>query len=209
MHIVCKTVFFLAIIIAVSGCGVLFSSDSISDTMEPRLALTRVTSNLKKAKSYTYISKSVTDVGEVTSELEYIAPDRFAMKSKMPGAVTDMIVIGDDSFSRVNGGKWKKDEVDSKKTADTLRTSFDFDDRENVTDIEFAGRETIDGREMFVYKFQTMKPYKMQQTVWVLPKTALPLKVGTVGDFGGSKIESTTVFDFDKKTTIERPEVFQ
>lgn len=201
----------LAVVFLSIGCGKvseLFSGGAIDDSMEPRAALTLSTAKLKKRSTYSLVAKSKTVAGEVTTELGFVAPDKFSVKTTMPAALTEAIVVGDDVFTRVNGGKWTKDAGESGISREGLMPGFDFENREDVIDVEFSGREVIDQKEVLVYKFKSLKPYRINQTVWVDPQTSLPVKGLSDGEFSGAKIETSTSYDYQREISIVRPQVF-
>ena len=141
----------------------------------------------------------------------------------------EAIIIGSDEYEKFEG-KWKK----SKKTKfdelfDNVIKIIDVSDLKYMTNVEFAGKETLDGVETSVYRFeQDLKAMRrdieakfgggaklpeyfdeMKGKIWINAE-GLPVKTENIRRTEETKtkiqtIKKTTVYRYDREIKIEAP----
>ncbi|HVE59744.1 MAG TPA: hypothetical protein VNB22_23230 [Pyrinomonadaceae bacterium] len=164
----------------------------------PRADLISATQKLQKL---TFWSARITSetTPEANAEMQFVAPDRYRIK-KTDGEV---VVIGNDSYSNENG-KWEKlDDDIGEFIREQTRTGIE-EGVKNLKDVQIVGKEKVDGKEATVYSH---KFGDITTKVWIGTESGLQLKNEVEANVGGKMEKQTTVYDYDKKVTIEAPKI--
>ncbi len=132
----------------------------------------------------THSTVTLTDSGQSQeSTVEYAPPDRYHV---LIGS-DELAVIGQVVFLKV-GERW---ETTTQLTADQVINPDQLDYLEaTIQDYQLAGNETLDGKMMKVYTYQSGY---LNQTLWLVNRTrlwvgeadGLPYKINTTGDIAG------------------------
>jgi hypothetical protein len=172
--------------------------ETFTSGANPRADLISATQKLQKLKFWSARITSET-TPEANAEMQYVAPDRYRIK-KTDGEV---IVIGNDSYSNENG-KWKKLDDDIGEFIREQTRSGIEEGVKNLKDVQIAGKEKVNGKDATVY---THKFGDISTKVWIGTESGLQLKNEVEANVGGKIEKQTTVYDYDKKITIEAPKI--
>ncbi|MBS1795062.1 MAG: hypothetical protein JSS81_14480 [Acidobacteria bacterium] len=135
----------------------------------------------------------------IDAEMQYVAPNRFHIKK----AEGELIVIGNDAYSFENG-KWQKSgETNADDILSQTKAGIEEGVR-NLKDIKIARREKINGRDAAVYEYGAGG---VTTRVWIAVDSGLELKNEVETTIAGKPAKQTTVYDYDRKVTIEAPKI--
>ena len=135
----------------------------------------------------------------VNVEMEYIAPDRYRFKL-LSGEV---IVIGNDTYSNEDG-KWEKDDEDAGDNIKEQITMGINEGAKNLKEVQIVGKEKVNGKDATVYSH---KFGDISTKVWIANDSGLELKNEVVANIGGKVQKQMTVYDYNKKISIEAPKI--
>jgi hypothetical protein len=166
--------------------------------VNPRADLISATQKLQKL---TFWSARITSetTPDANAEMQYVAPDRYRIK-KTDGEV---IVIGNDSFSNENG-KWEKLDDNIGEFIREQTTSGIEQGVRNLKDVQIVGKEKVGDKDATIYSH---KFGDISTKVWIGTESGLQLKNEVEANVGGKLEKQTTVYDYDKKVTIEAPKI--
>jgi hypothetical protein len=194
---------------ATKSAGVISASDKPLDVM------TRATRGQLDAKSYRANMKNTASNGSAnTLMVEYVAPDRYHMSthSQAGGRDTSLeyIIVGKDTFMRMNGGEWRRFPVDMSKMISAFRDPKFIDEITKSADIKFVGADTLDGAPMLVYEYTLDNAagmnIKTHAKTWVAVSDGLPRKSESEGEFSGVKTTTEMIIsDYNSDIKIEPP----
>jgi hypothetical protein len=194
---------------ATTTAGVISANDKPLDVM------TRATRGQLDAKSYRANMKNTASNGSAnTLMVEYVAPDRYHMSthSQAGGRDTSLeyIIVGKDTFMRMNGGEWRRFPVDMSKMISAFRDPKFIDEITKSADIKFVGADTLDGAPMLVYEYTLDNAagmnIKTHAKTWVAVADGLPRKSESEGEFSGVKTTTEMIIsDYNSDIKIEPP----
>jgi hypothetical protein len=194
---------------ASTSAGVVSASDKPLDVM------TRATRAQLDAKSYrANIKNTSSNNSTSTIVVEYAAPDRYHMTTHAQAGGRDTsleyIIVGKDTFMKMNGGAWQRFPVDMSKMITTFRDPKFIDEITKSSDIKFVGADTLDGAPMLVYEYTMNNAagmnIKTHAKTWVAIADGLPRKSESEGEFSGVKTKTEmTVSDYNSDIKIEAP----
>ncbi|HEX8250618.1 MAG TPA: hypothetical protein VF599_20765 [Pyrinomonadaceae bacterium] len=179
----------------------------VSESTDPKDAVQAAFRKFMDAKFYHSIVKTKNAQAEIETEIDFNAPDRFWIKNNISNYNSEIIITGGDSYSRTNDGKWTKMPAGQAPSAKDMRGSMTDEYFTSMKDFEAAGRENLNGKETVVYKFKSSYGGESASKVWVATDTGLPLRVDTEGVYGGTPVQTSIVYDYDKETKIEAPKL--
>jgi len=133
------------------------SKETIADS-DPKTALVGSMKSLQEAESWVAdvdTSNDVSPQANVKMQVKYSAPDSFQIETESGANKMKMISVGGDTFIQTNG-KWQKTpaSVNSGQMMNNWREMFSDRKLAAFKNIEFAGKETIDGKELSVYTYE-------------------------------------------------------
>lgn len=187
-----------------------------------REALIKALKAKLNARSYRIKVDQVATVGKMhnTQEGDYVAPDRLRVISEasMDGrsGKQEMIVIGQQAYSKNPGGKWQKTHIDPQKLEFArMRDQILIENLSKAEDsfVKFSGG-VQDGMQAFVYGQTVAAGPKLvtrgKTTTWVSVADGFPYKVELVAetDFYGEPMSlksTTTYYDYNADIKIEAP----
>lgn len=191
------------------GGGVISASD------KPLDAMLRAAHAQLDARSYrANIESAGANDAHTTLLVEYAAPDRYHMvtHAQVSGREfsQEYVIVGKDTFMRMNGGAWSRFPVDMKQLIAGFRDPKFIDDLAKQSDVKLAGPDTLDGQPMLVYSYSTKNPMgmniKSDSKTWVAVSDGLPRKTESEGEMSGKKTKSTITFsDYNSDIRIEPP----
>lgn len=145
---------------------------------------------------------------EIKSQVDYVAPDRYHISYLGgTGAGMEMIMIGNQSFMKTNGGKWNKFPGGANSAIPTLRDSFTEEGLKSLSETKYEGEDTIDGKAALVYTYKNVTPkgdYPFTSKMWVSTQSGLPMRI-VVNYENGVLKQMTINYDTESKVTIEAP----
>lgn len=172
--------------------------ESYTSGANPRADLISATQRLQKLKQWSARITSET-MPEANAEMEYIAPDRYRIKK----ADGEVVVIGNDSYSNEDG-KWEKLEDDIGEFIREQTRAGIEEGVKNLQNVEIVGKDKVNGKDATVYRH---KFGDITTKVWIGTESGLQLKNEVEANVGGTIQKQTTVYDYDKKVSIEAPKI--
>lgn len=187
-----------------------------------RAALIRALQAKLDAKSYRMKVEQSSNLGmSNTQQADYVAPDRYrvTVEMRMNGRESgkqEMIVAGQQAYSKTAEGKWQKIQVDPQRLEFARardRMQIENLNKAQDADVKFSGG-VEDGMQAFVYEQSLAASPKIttrtKTTTWVGIADGLPRKVEIVADtdFEGSPQSlklTTTYYDYNADIKIEPP----
>ena len=140
---------------------------------------------------------------EVTTDLEFVAPDRFRVKTG-PGLET--IVIGKDVYLSMNGSFTKLPGAMGNTVPD-LRATFNKEGRKWFSDVRYVGEESVNGEASLVYEYKNKGEGSRGENdskIWIAKDDGLPLKIESRYKTGDLKT-MTIEYEYDPNIKIEIP----
>ncbi len=140
---------------------------------------------------------------EVTTDLEFVAPDRFRVKTG-PGLET--IVIGKDVYLSMNGSFTKLPGAMGNTVPD-LRATFNKEGRKWFSDVRFVGEETVNGEASLVYEYKNKGEGNRGENdskIWIAKDEGLPLKIESRYKTGDLKT-MTIEYEYNPNIKIDVP----
>jgi hypothetical protein len=140
---------------------------------------------------------------DVKTDLEFVAPDRFRIKTG-PGLET--IVIGKDVYVSLEGS-YMKLPGGMPDSVPNLREAFEKEGRKWFSDVRFVGEETVNGRPSYAYDYVNKGPQNAGENnskIWVAKDDGLPLRIESRYKSGNLKT-MTIEYEYDPNIKIEVP----
>jgi outer membrane lipoprotein-sorting protein len=140
---------------------------------------------------------------EVKTDLEFVAPDRFRIKTG-PGLET--IVIGKDVYLSMNGSFEKLPGAMDGSIPD-LRATFNKEGRKWFSDVKYVGEESVGSKPSLVYEYKNKGEGNLGENdskIWVGKDDGLPLKIESRYKRGNLKT-MVIEYEYDPNIKIEAP----
>ncbi|MFV0389906.1 MAG: hypothetical protein ACK5NT_14270 [Pyrinomonadaceae bacterium] len=198
---------FSLILLGLSGCKSLGIGGSKLASMSPDEAVKSSFKDLNKQKSYH--SEITSKIGDrsLTTKADYQSPDKFYVVNKIGDTTNEVIVIGNDTFSRMNEGDWTKASEGASPNVKKLRDELSAKAEKSMSDVKAVGTETVDGKATHVYTFKSNEGGSSDSKIWLLDDSGLPLKVESKGNYSGQEVNVVISYDYNAKVDISKPEV--
>jgi Outer membrane lipoprotein-sorting protein len=151
----------------------------------------------------------MTSEGTMTmnADLDYIAPDRFRIKTELPnGQSSEMVLIGKQTYMKL-GDRWQKMPIDIGTKVPNMRETFTREGMKWFKEIKYEGEESAEGEPAYLYSYDGEAPgggMAYSSKIWVAKNDGRPVKIHATykkGDMKSMKI----VYDYETKVTIEPP----
>jgi hypothetical protein len=197
----------ISVLLTISfGCklGNLFGG--ISQSTDPKEAVTSAFKKFQAVNYYHSVTTTKNAQATVQTETDFNAPDKFWIKNSVVGTKSEVIVIGNESFSRLSEGKWTK-MPDGQMSATEMRKTMSEAAIAGMKDFETVGKESLNGKDAFVYKIKGTYGGESASKVWIAVDSGLPVRVDTEGNFGGTNMNISIIYDYEKETKIETPKI--
>ena len=197
----------LIVVVGVDCKFLKFSSGGggVNESAAPVDTVKAAYKTVQDARFYQATSTSTNSLGTIVTTTVYNAPDRFWTKNAGTNFIGEVIVAGDDSYSRANGGKWTKVTSGQALKASDMKPYDLF--AASVSNVESAGKETMNGKDSLIYKFNSSYGGEAIAKMWVEKSSGLPLRVESVGSYTGTSVAITMTYDFEHETKVETPDV--
>ena len=205
-----------------------------NQSLTPKEILRKSLKTLEDQKAWTGEMIASNDSTSTSSKflVEFLAPDKSRVVWTFEGKIIlEGITIGQDDYVNLDG-KWEKSKKDKfDEFVNKINKLVDCVEEKYMGDVEFAGKELLDGIETdfyqydydvkgfmkdFMEKMQTgTKPpdrfEEMKVKVWINPQ-GLPVKFESVNKIEESKgkittLKKTTTYRFDREIKIEAPKL--
>lgn len=140
---------------------------------------------------------------DVKTDLEFVAPDRFRIKTG-PGLET--VVIGKDVYVSLEGS-FMKLPGGMPDSVPNLREAFEKEGRKWFSDVRFVGEETVNGRPAYAYEYVNKGPQAAGENnskIWVAQDGGLPLRLESRFKSGNFKT-MTIEYEYDPNIKIDVP----
>lgn len=144
---------------------------SVADDADPKKTLIDAMKNLQQAPSWIADVETSNDLAAEANakmNIKYLAPDSFEMNNETGGQKMQIVAVGGGTYLQVNG-KWQKapDSVDMAGMINNWKEVFSEEKLNAFRNIQFAGRETVNGKELAAYTYeidqQAAMPEEMKQ----------------------------------------------
>lgn len=182
------------------------SGGGVSESTDPKTAVTTAFKRLMDAKFYHSVVKTKNAQYEVVSEIDYNAPDKYWIKNNLAGVKNEIITAGSDSFMRMNDGKWTKITDQQNISISETRNKMSEESLKSMKDFEFAGTENLNGKDTVTFKFKNSLGGESSSKMWIT-KEGLPIRIDTEGSISGNSLSLSITYDYEKETKIEAPKV--
>ena len=144
---------------------------------------------------------------EIKSQVAYAAPDKYHVKYLGgTGAGMEIIFIGNQMYMKT-GDKWSKMPSAQGSSIPTLRDSFTDEGLKSLTDVNYEGTDTINGKPAAVYSYKNVTPvgnYPFTSKIWISEEKGVPMKVYV--EYSNGMLKNMTVnYDTETPVTIDAP----
>jgi hypothetical protein len=149
---------------------------------------------------------TITDLkkGEQVSSMEFVAPDRFRMKT---ADGMSQLIIGDAMYMDMNGQMMRMPVPGVAKLTAQYRNEAFLRQVEGGMNVQALPDEAVDGEPAKVYAYTVTEPVKADAKTWVSRSSGLPIQTDSSGKFMG--VKSTTRVRYsgfdDPSIRIESP----
>lgn len=189
------------------GCKYLnLEGGGISQSTDPKEAIAIAYKKFQGVSFYHSVTTTRNAQATVQTELDFNAPDKYWIKNSVSGTKSEIIVIGNESFSRLSEGKWTK-MPENQMSATEMRKTLSEAAVAGMKDFEAVGKESLNGKDTFVYKFKNTYGGESASKIWIAADSGLPMRVDTEGNFSGTNLTSSIIYDYEKETKIETPKI--
>ncbi|MGI8639581.1 MAG: hypothetical protein ACR2MG_06465 [Pyrinomonadaceae bacterium] len=179
------------------------SSPTVTAGDNPREDIINATKKFSEVDSFAANLTGNASNQNFNMDMQYTAPDRYYIKND----ISEIIIIGNDSYVNVEGN-WKKVPMQMGDKIKELRNSFTEEGMKSLKDVEYIGKENLDGKEALAYRYktETKDVPSVNSKIWIGADNGLPLKIEIEKTGKGSAL-MTTSYDYDKEIKIEAPTV--
>ena len=222
---------------AASSVSSTADSKSTAANADPKAVLGSAMKNMQTQQSWiadVEMSGDTMPQGSAKMNIKFAAPDSFQMNNEMSGTKMQMIAVGGKTYIQMND-KWQEapSSVNTAEMINKWRGMFDPEKMDAFKNIQFAGKETIDGKELAVYTYdidqQAAIPEEMKKDMtveqkaelakvqsenkaklWIDESKNLPAKMDMAMKMSQPQQLSQTIsvkYDFDQPVKIEAPKV--
>jgi hypothetical protein len=202
-------------VVSPNGGSTSTSAGVISASDKPLDVMTKAMRAQLDAKSYRANIKNTSSNGSTnTLVVEYATPDRYHMVTHTQAGGRDTtleyIIVGKDTFAKMNGGAWTRFPLDMSKMISAFRDPKIIEQMAKTSDVKFVGTDTVDGAPMLVYEYTMDNAagmnVKSHAKTWVAVSDGLPRKSESEGEFSGVKTKTEmTVSGYNSDIKIEPP----
>ncbi len=133
-------------------------SKSGATSADSKTAISDALKNLQNAQSWVAEAETSNDVApqaDVKMQIKYSAPDSFQIENNAAGDKMQIVAVGGKTYIQT-GGKWQAapPSVNMGQMINNWKDMFSDQRLGAFKNIESAGRETVDGRELAIYTYE-------------------------------------------------------
>lgn len=211
--------------------------ESTKTSADPKEAIVGSMKNLQQAKSWVAdvnMSGDSMPQGNLKMTIKYAAPDSFQMENNIGETKMQIIAVGGKTYMQM-GEKWQEApaSVNMAEMINKWKDMFGEDKMDAFKNIQSAGKETLNGKEMAVYTYeidqQAAMPEEMKKDmtdevkkklaemksenkakVWIDESKNLPVKMEMVMKMSTPKEMTQNVsvdYKYDEEVKIEAPKL--
>lgn len=180
---------------------------SAAISSDPQTTVTNVLGDFAKAPPYHVTMTVTTDTSTLNMNADVILPDRFHITSEHQGNTTEMLIVGDKSYNKVNG-QWVESPFDIADLTSSFTSAIGKDT--TISNVQFVKTDTVNGVSANEYTFDSH--YDSQglivdasTTMWVGTSNGLPLKLEVDSTANDIKSHTEETIEYDPSITIEAP----
>ena len=145
------------------------TAKSAVDSADPKTVLVSSMKSLQSVDSWVADIDNSNDSSPMANakmQVKYSAPDNFQIETETAGNKMQIISVGNETFVQTNG-KWQKApaSINMGQMMGSWREMFSDEKMAAFKNIESAGTETIDGRELSVYTYEIDQQAAMPDAV--------------------------------------------
>lgn len=131
--------------------------ETVADA-DPKKTLTDSMRNLQQAESWIADVETSNDSmpdANARMNIKYAAPDNFEMNNETGGKKVQIVATGGATYLQMNG-EWRKapDSVNMGQMINNWKEVFSEEKLNAFKNIQFAGRETVNGKELTIYTYE-------------------------------------------------------
>lgn len=160
------------------------TADAVNPVASPRERVAEAMSRFVAAKSYHADLTTSSSRGDMTMQMDFVAPDRYRMAA--PSGTQH--VVGDTMYMTVNGRTMKMP-LPRGQFAD-YRDPARLAAHQATMTVEPLGDDPVDGQPAQKYRIRNTAPQPGESTMWV-GADGLPLRVEVAGGSGGQVARTT------------------
>ena len=140
---------------------------------------------------------------------EVVPPDRYHTTNVFDGITTEMIIIGDVIWRKVDDTWIESSFVEGAAGLASINSPETI--TAAVSDATLVGSDTLAGVPVIVYRYistfgEGEFVVASDTTLWVDAASGLPLKIQSLSDIGGEKSTTTQTIVYDPSVTVKPPE---
>ena len=140
---------------------------------------------------------------------EVVPPDRYHTTNVFDGITTEMIIIGDVIWRKVDDTWTESSFVEGAAGLASINSPETI--TAAVSDATLVGSDTLAGVPVIVYRYistfgEGEFVVASDTTLWVDAASGLPLKIQSLSDIGGEKSTTTQTIVYDPSVTVKPPE---
>jgi hypothetical protein len=177
------------------------AAEALNPLPGPKDQVSRIMDTFLAAKSYHVTMTTATAKGEMAMEMDFVAPDRYRMKTPMG----TQYVVGDTMYMTMNGRTMKMPLP--KGQMDSYRDTAKFAHHKATMTVDVLGNEAVDGQTATKYLVRNTQPNPSESMMWV-GVDGYPLKVEVEGNPNGQIARTTIRYSRfnDPTITVEPPQ---
>lgn len=193
------------LLIALLATTALASTQALANTSDCAAEITAAVTAVNTSGPVRMDGKMVTPMGEVQLDAEVVPPGNVHMTTTVGGQPMEMIIIGDESWMKTDGGWMPMGAADT-----TLPSSFGapgLEQLKTITAEQCLGTQTINGVELLAYTFNMDQAGAPGTNVlYADPATKRAVHIESNADAGNGQTLSMIVsYEYDASITVVAP----
>jgi hypothetical protein len=174
---------------------------------DPQTTVTNILSDFTKAPPYHVTMTVTTDTSTLNMSADVILPDRFHITTERQGTTSEMLIVGDKSYNKVNG-QWVASSLDIGSLTASFADGLSKDT--TISNVKFVKSDTINGQPTSVYTFDSHYAVEgltidSSTTMWIDTSNGLPVKMQIDSNAAGIQSHTEQSIEYDPSIIIEAP----
>lgn len=177
--------------------------------VDPHTAITKTFNDFAKAPPY-HVTMTITTNGSTLQEhADVILPDHFHITTERNGQTTEMLIVGDKTYNKVNG-RWVESPFDTAGLTSGFTDALGKDT--TVSNVKFVKSDMVNGQSTRVYTYDSHYDAEgftvdSATTMWVSTANGLPIKleIDSHANDIQSHIEQSIEYDSGIKIEVPNP----
>ncbi len=172
------------------------ATQALNPLPSPKEQVSRIMDTFLAAKSYHVTMTTTAPKGDLSLDMDFVAPDRYRMKTPMG----TQYVIGDTMYMTMNGRTMKM--ALPKGQVSSYREPARFAEHQATMTVEALGSDAVDGQPATKYLVRNTQPQPGESTMWV-GADGYPLKIEVKGTPNGQVARTTIRYSRFNDPTIK------